>query len=340
SSCASNAHTDECSEPLVPSRPVEPAPTHHSPFTIHHSPFTIHHSPFTIHHSPFTIHHSPFTIHHSPFTIHCFALRSSAKHLHRRRTQYFCCSEQPGNRNAGSTGQQSRQPNPRIQRVWKVQYPVGQHVAYCARAERSDQSRQRADQGKFCCLHRSQLARGSSQGAHHGRIELTFIMRAAQGREQHQHPCGDTEHEDELDRLHHLIHHALHLREDRGHVDDQQIWETPHQVVHQHRLLWRQVQTGNEAGGKFFEYSRRSDDEEIHLEGIPCHLAKRHDLRRDTRSGDVIRQLVAQFHADGFCNALLHREHRFASIAAIEPAAGHDGIAGLRPACPRQIELP
>src|SRR6185295_5958861 len=74
SSCASNAHTDECSEPLVPSRPVEPAPTHHSPFTIHHSPFTIHHSPFTIHHSPFTIHHSPFTIHHSPFTIHHSAI--------------------------------------------------------------------------------------------------------------------------------------------------------------------------------------------------------------------------------------------------------------------------
>ena len=50
---------------------------------------------------------------------------------------------------------------------------------------------------------------------------------------QHQHAGGQREQEQEFDRPHHLVDHALHLAHHAADIDDGQVGEVAHQLVDQ-----------------------------------------------------------------------------------------------------------
>ena len=97
------------------------------------------------------------------------------------------------------------------------------------------------------------------------------------------------------------------------------------------------MQRGDPALRHVAQRRRRQDGEEVDLHGIPVHRPQAGHLHVDRVAGDVEPERVAQVHAQGLRDALLHRH--FGGVG-IQPAAGHVAVVARQLVHVGQVELP
>ncbi len=163
-------------------------------------------------------------------------------------------------------------------------------------------------------------------------------MGGLQRTEEHHHAGHHGKAEDELHRGDELIHHALHLGQHGGHVDDREVGEPGDQARHEVGLRRRQVEAGDVARRKIRQQAGAGDDEEVHPHGVPVQLAQAGDGGFDDLAGHVEAQDVAHPEAQGLGQALLHRE-AWRGVVAV-PGAGDDPVARRQRGVVGEVEVP
>ena len=201
-----------------------------------------------------------------------------------------------------------------------------QRRAHGRRPGGAEQPGQRADPHHFHQSHTPQQLRRSAQGAPHRHFARAVLPRQRQRGGEHRQPGREGEQKQKLHGRDDLLDQLAQMREQAADIDHGEIGKLPHQgVVHALRISGGAI--GGQIGhGLIFQQGLRQQHKEVGMHGAPVDMPHAGDGRGHALACNIESQGVAEFEAQGFGDALLHRQAFGIGPAGIVPVACDQGI--------------